>query len=196
MFTSDNGGYINEYDHVRVTDNTPLRSGKGSLYEGGIRVPLMVRWPGVTHAGAVCSEPVAGQDLFPTVLEILGMGEAGPRRADLDGVSLVPLLRSPASTLPRDRLYFHFPHYYPTTTPVSAVRSGNWKLLEYLEDGKLELYNLATDLGETHDLSREKPVEAGELRERLHVWRREINAQMPVTNPSHDSGNSRGVRNR
>jgi arylsulfatase A-like enzyme len=176
VFASDNGGYIGidrkSGQTVPVTSNAPLRSGKGSLYEGGIRVPLIVRWPRVSSRGAECHEPVLLADLFPTVT-----GTPAP-----DGVSLRPLLRNPAAKLGRDALFFHYPHYYPTTTPVGAVRAGDWKLLEYFEDGRLELFNLASDPGEQDNVAAREPARASELRARLDTWRREVGARMPQNN--------------
>jgi arylsulfatase A-like enzyme len=137
IFTSDNGGYINPYRGQAVTSNAPLRSGKGSLYEGGVRVPLMIRWPGTAPAGAVCHEPVCSVDFYPTMLEMAGLAGDPKHNAHVDGMSLAPLLRSPGAWLSRDELYFHYPHYYPTTTPVSAVLSRDWKLLEYFEGRRL-----------------------------------------------------------
>jgi arylsulfatase A-like enzyme len=179
IFTSDNGGYINEFQGEVVTSNYPLRSGKGSLYEGGIRVPLIIRAPALARPGAVSEEPVTSADLFPTVVEIT----AGTAGGDIDGLSLVPLLTGAASRLPRQELYFHYPHYYATTSPVSAVRARDWKLLEYLEDGRLELYNLARDPGEERNLAAEMPARARELAASLARWRSQIKAQMPAPNP-------------
>jgi arylsulfatase A len=183
VFTSDNGGFVNQYDGMQVTDNAPLRSGKGSLYEGGIRVPLIVRWPGVTPEGATCREPVSCADYYPTLLEIAGLKGDPSHNAGLDGRSLVPLLKSPDSHLDRDALYHHYPHYYASTTPVSAIRAGIWKLLEYHEAGKAELYDLGADLGESKDLAATMPDKVEELRDRLHHWQRDVNVQMPTPNP-------------
>src|SRR5207237_72259 len=144
VFVSDNGGYISKFDKVPVTSNFPLRSGKGSLYEGGIRVPLLIRLPNSQAKHGTCSEPVYVADLFPTLVDLAGL--PSDIKVHLDGQSLGPLLRDPKNTLGRDALYFHFPHYYVTTAPVSAIRAGDWKLLEYLEDNRLELYNLHDDL--------------------------------------------------
>jgi arylsulfatase A-like enzyme len=189
IFTSDNGGYVNEHRGRQVTRNTPLRSGKGSLYEGGIRVPLLVRWPGVTRAGAVCREPVIATDLFATIREMAGLDAAGAREeAPADGRSLAPLIREPSGTLGRDALFFHYPHYYETTAPVSAVRAGSWKLLEYHLDGRVELYDLEKDIGETRDLAREMPERARELQARLDAWRAAVGAQMPSRNPAPTGG--------
>jgi len=183
IFSSDNGGFVNKHRGVRVTGNRPLRSGKGSLYEGGIRVPLIVHWPGVTRAASVCEAPVVSTDFYPTLLEATGLPGVPDHNARLEGISLVPLLRDPKATLDRDALYFHYPHYYPTTTPVSAVRAGNWKLLDFHEDNHVELYDLKDDPGETKNLASKMPDRANELRSRLHAWRERVNAQMPTPNP-------------
>lgn len=177
IFTSDNGGYVGmdrkSGQNVPVTNNAPLRSGKGSLYEGGIRVPLLVRWPGVASAGAECAAPVVLGDLFPTLTGALAM----------DGLDLTPLLKAPTASLGRDALFFHYPHYYETTTPVSAVRQGDWKLLEYFEDGRLELYNLQNDPAEKTNLASQEPARTAELRARLEQWRNEVGAKRPASNP-------------
>jgi arylsulfatase A-like enzyme len=181
IVTSDNGGYINENRGRQVTDNSPLRSGKGSLYEGGLRVPLIVRWPGVTPEGESSEAVTLSNDLYPTLLEMAGATVPGPRDAE----SLVPQLRNPEAASPRGPVFWHYPHYYffPKTTPVSAVRDGDWKLIEFLEDDSIELYNLREDLGESRDLSRSRPEKADELRHRLHAWRQSVRAQMPRPNP-------------
>jgi arylsulfatase A-like enzyme len=185
IFASDNGGFIGadsrDQREVPVTSNFPLRSGKGSCYEGGIRVPLIVRWPGMTTSHSECDEPVAVMDLFPTLLNAAGVSP--PNEVVLDGINLLPLLRAPEARLDRDALFFHFPHYYPTTTPVSAVRTGEWKLLEFLEDDRIELFHLKNDSGETTNLASEQAAKARDLRDRLHHWREEIGAPMPRPNP-------------
>ena len=179
IFISDNGGYDRIMDGERVTSNAPLRSGKGSLYEGGIRVPLIVRWPGVTPENTVCSEPVVSMDLYPTLLEALGLKGDTDHNRKLDGLSIVPLLRDPSGSLPRETLYWHYPHYYFNTTPVSSIRQGDWKLLEYFIDGHLELYNLKDDLGETIDLEARMPDITRDLHQRLRQWREDVNARLP-----------------
>ncbi|MBI5693636.1 MAG: sulfatase [Verrucomicrobia bacterium] len=184
VFTSDNGGYTGtdrkSGQKVPVTSNAPLRSGKGSLYEGGIRVPLLIRWPGVSVPGTVCETPVSLADLHPT----LRSERSTVPRVVLDGTDLRPLLRQPGVRADRGPLFFHYPHYYETTTPVSAVRTGDWKLLEYLEDGRVELFNLAADPGEAENLAAREPQRAAELRARLDAWRREVGAKMPTPNPA------------
>jgi arylsulfatase A-like enzyme len=179
VFFSDNGGYTEKNGGKTVTTNAPLRSGKGSLYEGGVRVPFLMRWPGVTKPGAVCDVPVISCDFFPTLLEIAGL-----QGASQDGVSIVPLLRDARAALPARDLFFHYPHYYPTTTPVSMVRSGDWKLLEYYEDSRLELYNLKSDPSETQNLAASNPAKARELHAKLDAWRKSVGARLPVKNPA------------
>lgn len=184
FLTSDNGGFINQYKQQQVTDNSPLRSGKGSLYEGGVRVPLLVRWPGVTRPATICRTPVVSPDYYPTILEMAGLKGDAQHNATVDGLSIAPLLRNPAATLKRDTLFFHYPHYYQTTSPVSAVRAGDWKLLEYHEDNRVELYDLKNDLSEAHDLAATMPDKAEALRRQLHAWRETVGAQMPTPNPN------------
>lgn len=185
VFASDNGGYIgtDARQQIPVTTNAPLRSGKGSLYEGGIRVPLLVRWPGVTKPGTESAGPVVLTDLFRTLMRAAGVPEDPAVPAD--GVDLTPLMQDPKGSLPREALYFHYPHYYhaPKTAPVSALRMGPWKLVEHLEDRRVELFRLDADPGEGRDLSVEEPKRASELRERLQRWRTEVDAAMPRPNP-------------
>ncbi len=184
ILTSDNGGFINKFEGQTVTDNAPLRSGKGSLYEGGIRVPAMIYWPGTTKPGAVSDVPISTVDYYRTILSIAGLAGDSEHNRNVDGVNLKPLLVNPAATLERAAMFFHYPHYYSTTTPVSAVRVGDWKLLEYYEDGRLELYNLANDLGETSNLADSQSARAEALHSRLRAWLKSVDAQLPEPNPS------------
>jgi len=193
IFSSDNGGvggYVREgvgRNANDITDNTPLRSGKGSLYEGGIRDSFIVRWPGVARPGSSCDVPAIHVDVYPTLLEIAGAKP--PANYALDGESLVPLLRNPGASLRRDAIYQHFPGYLGIgqdqwrTTPVGLIQAGDWKLMEFFEDGRLELYNLRDDLGETKNLAAQMPDKARELRARLVAWRQAIKAPMPTPNP-------------
>ncbi|MBX9789072.1 MAG: sulfatase [Pirellulales bacterium] len=185
VFSSDNGGFLGptgrEPDRP-VTSNYPLRSGKGSLYEGGIRVPLIVRWPGVTQAGAVCEIPVVSTDLYRTLAEVAGTVPRLDAAQQTDGRSLKRLLLDSNAPPEARTLFWHYPHYYPTTTPASALRDGDWKLIEYLEDGRVELYDLAEDPSEAHDLAKSEASKAAELRDKLHAWRTDIGAQMPSVN--------------
>lgn len=200
VFVSDNGGvggYVREgikADGKDITDNAPLRSGKGSLYEGGTRVPLIVRWPGVVKAGGSVSVPTIHVDVYPTLLEI---AKAPKPRQVLDGQSLVPLLRGSEAKLAREAIYQHFPGYLGSgpgkwrTTPVSTVQAGDWKLMEFLEDGHLELYNLGDDLGESRNLAGAMPEKAAELRLKLLAWRKEVKAPMPGKNQAGKPGQKR-----
>lgn len=185
FFFSDNGGFVNKYETKTVTDNYPLRSGKGSLYEGGTREPLIIRWSGVTKAGSICRHPVISTDFYPTILEMTGLSGDSKHNADMDGLSLVPLLKKPSAKIKRNTLYWHYPHYYPTTSPVSSIRHDDWKLIEYFEDNHVELYNLKSDIGEKNNLAEKMPQRVEELRKRLHSWRKAVDAQMPVMNPKY-----------
>ena len=180
IFTSDNGGFINDFEGKQVTDNSPLCSGKGSLYEGGIRVPTIIRWPGVTKAGSVSSEPISSVDYYSTILSITGLKGTKSHNRNVDRVSITSLLENPDASLGREALFFHYPHYYQTTTPVSAVRVGDWKLMSYYEDSSLELYNLAEDPGEKNNRASEKPDIAKALLYRLTDCLTQIDAQLPV----------------
>jgi arylsulfatase A-like enzyme len=190
IFSSDNGGvggYAREgIGGNDVTDNAPLRSGKGSLYEGGTRVPFIVRWPGVTRPGSICDAPTIHVDMYPTFLEIARA--APPADYPLDGASLVPLFRDAGASLNREAIYQHFPGYLGSggntwrTTPVTLIQIGPWKLMEFLEDKRLELYNLRDDIGESKNLSEQMPEKARELHAKLVAWRQAIEAPMPTPN--------------
>jgi len=182
VFFSDNGGFINndKMQQIPVTDNAPLRSGKGCYTKGGIREPLMVRWPGVSKAGTICDTPVSSIDFFPTLID---MAQIKLNGAKIDGISFAKLLINPDAKLERNTLFWHYPHYYATTTPVSAVRQDNWKLLLYFEDQHVELYNLVADPGEENDLAELHPDKAAELRRLLKAWLKETGAQLPEPNP-------------
>lgn len=179
ILTSDNGGYINRFDGMQVTDNTPLRSGKGSLYEGGIRVPAIIRWPTVTRPGSESDVPISSIDYYRTILSAAGLPGDREYNRTVDGIDLTPLLRDSDHVPDRAALYFHYPHYYATTSPVSALRVGPWKLLRYYEDSRVELYNLADDLGERRNLAGENPEIAAALTERLEAWWGRMGAQHP-----------------
>jgi arylsulfatase A-like enzyme len=191
IFSSDNGGvggYVREglQGAKDTTDNTPLRSGKGSLYEGGTRDPWIVRWPGKVAPGTTCDIPAIHVDVYPTLLEIAQA--AAPADYVLDGESLVPLMRQTASALRRAAIYQHFPGYLGAgagswrTTPVGLIQVGHWKLMEFFEDHRLELYNLADDLGESRNLAASHPEKTEELHQQMLQWRRELNAPMPTPN--------------
>lgn len=180
FFFSDNGGLCT-LKNPGPTSNLPLRSGKGWLYEGGIREPLIIRAPGVTQPGSVCDQPVISMDFFPTILDLAGL----PLRPQqhVDGVSLLPLLKGAAS-FPHPPLVWHYPHYHGSTwTPGAAIRDGDWKLIEFYEFDQAELYNLRDDVGELRDLSGAQPQKLAELRARLRAWQTERGAKMPQPNP-------------
>lgn len=190
MFLSDNGGRVGRFQHWEtVANNSPLRSGKGSLYEGGIRIPLIIKWPGVTTPSSINDFPVITNDLYPTVLEIARLTDESKQNDKLDGVSIVPLLKNPSASLDRDILYWHYPHYYSTTAPVGALRKGNWKLLHYFEDNQLELYDLEEDLGERNNLVQKHPDVAANLYKALQTWRKDVDAQLPQLNSAYKSEN-------
>jgi len=183
IFASDNGGLTRESGGYPGTSNAPLREQKGTLYEGGIRVPLIIRWPGVAPRGAVCDAVGCSVDFFPTLLEIAGA--AAPADHVLDGMSLMPAVRNPAGPHPRRSLYWHYPHYH-TGRPSGAIRDGDDKLIEFFEDGRLELYDLKTDPGETKDLAAEAPEKVRTLWRKLKDWRQSVCAQMPQINPAYN----------
>jgi arylsulfatase A-like enzyme len=184
FFMSDNGGLSTA--EGAPTSNLPLRAGKGWLYEGGIREPMIVKWPGVTRAGSTSNTPVISTDFYPTMLEMAGL-PAKPEQ-HVDGVSLVPLLRQTGSTVAR-AIYWHYPHYgNQGGSPGSAVRIGDWKLIEFFEDHRLELYNLKNDLGEQHNLAVEQGKRAAGLHEKLKAWRAAVGARMPSPNPNRQVG--------
>ena len=185
VFTSDNGGFINEWDGQAVTDNAPLRSGKGALYEGGIRVPTIIRWPDITIPNTTSDYPITTQDFYPTLLEMVNLKWDSSQVAAFDGISLIPVLKDPQAELKQRALYWHYPHYYHTTKPVSAIRQGDWKLLEFLEDNHVELYNLKEDVGEKNNMKKANPEKAKELLHLLTEWRQQVDASMPRLNPEY-----------
>ena len=193
VLMSDNGGHPNH------TTNAPLRGSKWNLYEGGIRVPLIVRWPGQIQPGSTCDEVVHGCDLFPTFCEVASQSD---EHKTMDGVSLTPLFRDPNSSLLRERpLVWHFPYYHPEkrfhdspatigvgdfatsqTRPHSALRRDDWKLLHFYEDGRIELYNIATDIAERHNLATERPLLASEMKAALDESLSSVEARLPIKN--------------
>jgi arylsulfatase A-like enzyme len=179
VFTSDNGGAVH-FGQPRATSNAPLRDGKGTAYEGGLRVPLLVRAPGVTRPGAVCDVPVISHDFFPTLLELAGAPATAASTA-VDGRSLVPVLRG-ATNAPHDALFWHYPHYWNggKVSPYSVARVGDWKLIRFYETDREELYDLKADPAEERDLAATEPSQHKKLSRRLDAWLKEVGAQMPV----------------
>lgn len=176
IFMSDNGGLSTSEGHP--TSNLPLRAGKGWLYEGGIREPMVIRWPGHTTPGSTSDIPVTSTDFYPTILEMAGL-EGRPHQ-HADGVSLRPVLEGTGSH-DRDAIYWHYPHYgNQGGSPGSAVRSGDWKLIHFFEDDRVELYNLATDIGETKNLATVEDHIADSLYALLDEWRGQVGARYPT----------------
>ena len=181
IFASDNGGQSILFSKRAWGSNRPLRGGKGWHYEGGIRVATIVKWPGVVKGGSVSNEPVMTMDFYPTMLEMAGLG-ARPQQ-HVDGLSLVGVLKQ-KSRLNREALYWHYPHYHGSGhRPSGAIRVGKWKLIEFFEDMRVELYDLKKDIGEGKDLAKTNPDKAKELTKMLHDWRDEVGADMPKLNP-------------
>lgn len=183
IFSGDNGGVTSlEWKDRPITSNLPLRLGKGHLYEGGIRVPTIIRWPKVTKAGSECQEAVLSVDYAPTIAEAAGL-ERGSMGV-MDGVSLGPALRG--GKLGRQEVFWHYPHYSPQLgRPSAAIRSGDEKLILFFEDDRVELYNLKNDIGEKRDLAASKPARAAAMKKRLVAWLAETNAQIPQSNPKY-----------
>lgn len=198
IFISDNGGMsaanfgrpdrvvaAGALDAAYATSNLPLRGAKGWLYEGGIRVPLMIKWPGRSQRGAVSSVPVISTDLYPSILEMIGV-PARPTQ-HRDGVSLAGLVKG-EKQLNREAIYWHFPHYsnHGMQSPGAAIRLGDFKLLEYYENNTVQLFNLRDDLSEQRDLSKEKPELTQKLTAMLRDWRESVSAAMMPPNPDYN----------
>ena len=183
IFTGDNGGLM------LATDNRPARVGKGSAYEGGVRVPLLVRYPKKIAAGGESDAAVMTIDFVPTILELAGLPNA---KHAIDGASFAKLLTK-NEPLARKELFWHYPHYHPGgATPYGAIRDGDWRLVEFYEDDRVELYNLRDDVGEQKNLAAQEPSRTAAMRERLHAWRNEVGAQMPTPNPAYDPAKDTG----
>jgi arylsulfatase A-like enzyme len=187
IFTSDNGGlHVLESPDSPATHNTPFRAGKGFVYEGGLRIPLIVRWPTFVRPGQVCDTPVTQADWVPTLLAYCGVKAEG----DFDGTSILPLLKG--DPLPARPLFWHFPHYTNQgSRPAGAIREGNWKLVEHYEDGRTELFHLSRDSGEERDVSADDPKRVAELKTKLADWRRSVGAQENKPNPAFDAARHR-----
>ena len=189
IFTSDNGGLHKRYDYPPAADDivatqAPLRGEKGTLFEGGVRVPLIIKYPPMTRAGTVSREPTITHDFYPTFVDLAG-GKL-PVNQPIDGHSLKPLLADPKARLARKALHWHYQHYHHDR-PASSIRERDWKLIEYLDgSGDVELYNLASDIGEKQNLASEKAGRAADLKQKLRVWRQSVLAHMPLPNPGYD----------
>ncbi len=189
VFTSDNGGLYRRYDYRPAADDNvatqdPLKGEKGTLYEGGVRVPLIVKYPPVVKANSVCAEPTISHDFYPTFVELAG--GVLPKNQTIDGLSLLPLLEQPQAKLARQSLHWHYPHYHHGR-PASSIRERDWKLIEFLDGtGEVEVYHLADDIGETRNLVAEKPGRAADLKTKLQRWRSDVSARMPILNPNYN----------
>ena len=184
VLTGDNGG---DYDNT----TSGLRDRKGYSHEGGIREPLIAKWPGKIKRGSRCEEPVIGMDFYPTFLEMAGL--PAMKGEHLDGVSICPLLKDGSAKLKREKLYWHYPHYH-RTKPYGAIRDGDWKLIEFFENGDLELFNLKADPFEEKNLAAEVPKKVATLLKDLKAWRQSVGAQMMTPNPAYDPNSAGGRR--
>jgi len=181
VFFSDNGG------EGTVTDNSPIREGKGFLYEGGIRVPLIIKWPGHIAENTSSDEPVISDDLYPTIMDMIGKGVNSAK--DIDGISLLPLLNGKRSTLKRDQLCWYYPHYSPQASmPGYAIRKGDYKLVEHYDPVKTELFNLNNDLSETRDLSKLMPDKVEEMKIAFKSWLNNMHTIEHTLNPDYQEG--------
>jgi arylsulfatase A-like enzyme len=181
IFTSDNGGLATS--EGSPTSNAPLSEGKGWMYEGGTREPLLARWPGRIPGGSLCSLPVTSTDFFPTFLEAAGLDPLPKKHCD--GVSILPLLQGEPE-LDRGPIFWHFPHYANQGgTPGASIRDGDWKLIRFFEDGHEELYHLREDQGETRDYAADESAKRVRLSEALSAWQEEVEAAIPETNPGY-----------
>ena len=202
IFSSDNGG-VGSYDRAglakaAVTDNAPLKGGKGMFYEGGIRVPYIYRWKGKTPSGSTDSTPINSVDLYPTLLALAGAQP--PADYPLDGVNYAALITDEETSLDRVGIFWHFPGYLGAgpgkwrTKPVGVIRDGDWKLLEHFEDDRLELYNLKNDIGEARDLATEMPDVTTRLHDKLVAWRASVGAKMPTVHDGSGDNSDRPKR--
>ncbi|WP_172594411.1 sulfatase [Mariniphaga sediminis] len=180
IFYSDNGG------EQRATSNKPLREGKGFLYEGGIRVPLIIKWPGKVGANTTCDVPVISDDIYPTIMEIIGKGVKPAK--DIDGLSLIPVLRH-SKTLKREQLCWYYPHYSPQAKmPGYAIRKGDFKLIEHYDPEKIELFNIKYDINESQNLADSHPEKVNELKRAFDSWLKKMDPVMHSLNPNYTEG--------
>ncbi|MBI9062679.1 MAG: sulfatase [Marinilabiliaceae bacterium] len=188
VFTSDNGGLIGRGKR-KVTNIHPLRNGKGHMYEGGVRVPLIIVDPRDRSLNGKSDEPVIACDFYPTLVDMAQLEIPDQVNASFDGLSLQPLLKG-EKELSREALYWHYPHYHTEgARPYSAVRKGDWKLIRFFEDDHYELYNLKEDISESRDMAAIQPEKREELKQMLFNWYEKVGAQMPAANPNYDPEN-------
>jgi arylsulfatase A-like enzyme len=183
IFTSDNGGLLlrsrQDENFIRASWNHPLRAGKGTLYEGGLRIPAIISWPGHIQGDRLSKEILISTDLYPTLAEVAGL----EIEHSIEGISLLEHLLS-GGDVDRETLYWHYPHYH-IGMPGGVIREGNYKLIEYFENGELELYDLSKDLSESTNLAEELPEKAADMKQKLENWRKSNQAQMPTPNPGY-----------
>jgi arylsulfatase A-like enzyme len=178
IFMSDNGGLSTS--EGLPTSNLPLRGGKGWLYEGGIREPMIIKWPGVTKPGSICDKPITSTDFYPTILEMAGLEQIPEQH--IDGKSLVPLLKQKGE-LKRDAIFWHYPHYSNQgDTPGAAIRMGKWKLIYRFEDESIQLFDLHSDISETTNLAESYPNKRNQLYRQLQQWLKDVDAKIPTLN--------------
>ena len=183
IFMSDNGGLSTSEGHP--TSNLPLRAGKGWLYEGGIREPMIIRWPNTVIPGSICNTPVMSIDFYPTIIDIARVDRS--KGQPVDGISLINLLTGEGKEKERP-FFWHYPHYgNQGGSPGAAIRYKDWKLIEFFEDNRVELYNIKEDIGETKDLSVALPEKVNDLHKMLHEWQKDMNARFPIPNPDYKS---------
>jgi arylsulfatase A-like enzyme len=186
LFSSDNGGLIGNNPKKRVTNNTPLRLGKGHIYEGGVRIPTIIKIPQSEYKGLTISTPIISTDYYPTLVDLAGISSEKTNAQTLDGNSLVRLFEC-EDTLKREALFWHYPHYHQQGgVPYSAVRKGNWKLIQNFDSNSYELYDLKNDIGEKENLYEKRAEIALNLKETLDNWRDDVAAQLPTINENYN----------
>lgn len=185
LFSSDNGGLIGKSKR-NVTNNAPLRNGKGDIFEGGVRIPTIIYAPNHKFETKKIDEPIISMDYYPTLMELAGISNVKTQAQTVDGESLVPLMK--VTTNPkREAIYWHYPHYHQEGgVPYSAVRMGDWKLIENFETNQFELYNLKKDISESTNLVNENPDMVVSLRNKLEQWRISVKAQLPTENENYN----------
>jgi len=184
LFMSDNGGLSAVARGGKThTHNLPLNSGKGSAYEGGIREPMIVKWPGTTQAKSICNDYLIIEDFYPTILEMAGVTNCNPVQ-NVDGISFVPMLKNTGTTMENRDLFWHYPNKWGASGPgigtSSTIRSGDWKLIYFYKDQHLELYNITEDIGEHNNLAEKQPDKTKTLAIKLGKYLRSVNAQRPT----------------
>ncbi|SHE65377.1 Arylsulfatase A [Mariniphaga anaerophila] len=187
IFTSDNGGLIGNGKQP-VTNNYPLRSGKGDIYEGGVRVPLVIRVPGITSPGIIDSTSmIISPDFMPSLIKLAKLDVDRKVMRSFDGVDISPVLRNSSAKLGRNEIFWHYPHYHiEGATPYSSVRKGDWKLIHIMETDEYKLFNLKKDIGETTELSSKYPKKVQNLKRDMAKWKNRVDAQMPTSNPDYE----------